>query len=110
MTIGELKKQVENIDFGVVIEYIDTHYDFVPTSFKNGNLFNEAGQNNSSCKIFYFAKLNNFTPQETLHLFGNYYRKDVLENPRGTDHQNIRNFIQFGWEGISFYGNALMEK
>jgi hypothetical protein len=27
--------------------------------------------------------------------------KDVLENAAGNNHQNIRNFIQFGWDGIT---------
>jgi hypothetical protein len=35
---------------------------------------------------------------------------DVLKNPNGTDHQNIRNFIEFGWDGISFDGEALKKK
>jgi hypothetical protein len=42
-----------------------------------------------------------------LACFGSYYRKDVLENPNGTDHQNIRNFMNRGWEGISFEKEAL---
>ena len=48
--------------------------------------------------------------EQTLYLFGDYYRKDVLENPEGTDHQNIRNFITSGWGGIKFEGTALIEK
>ncbi|WP_369821068.1 HopJ type III effector protein [Oleiphilus sp. HI0067] len=31
----------------------------------------------------------------------------MLENPEGTDHQNIRNFIEFGWEGVAFEGESL---
>lgn len=47
---------------------------------------------------------------ETLALFGDFYRVDVLGNPNGEDHQNIRNFMQFGWDGIEFMGEALMKK
>jgi hypothetical protein len=25
----------------------------------------------------------------------------------GTNHQNIRNFMKTGWDGIAFYGEAL---
>lgn len=56
---------------------------------------------------FSFAKLNQLSKDETLALFGDFYRTDVLQNPEGTDHQNIRNFMVSGWDGISFEGEAL---
>ncbi|MFX3889306.1 HopJ type III effector protein, partial [Streptococcus suis] len=33
-----------------------------------------------------------------------------LENPDNDDHQNIRNFIRFGWAGVKFSGQALSAK
>ena len=33
-----------------------------------------------------------------------------LGNPEGIDHQNIRNFMEFGWEGVVFEGEALTKK
>jgi hypothetical protein len=114
MTVKELvqkiKTQAENIQFSEIIETVDANYNFTPTAFKNGETMNEANQNNGSCKVFSFAKNQKLTKEETLACFGDYYRKDVLENPAGTDHQNIRNFIKFGWEGILFEGEALSEK
>lgn len=111
MTLSEKITQApENITFSEVISHIDAHYDFTPTRFTNGTAVNEAGQNNGSCKIFSFAKLQGLTQDQTLALFGDYYRVDVLGNPDGTDHQNIRNFILQGWEGIRFEGEALKEK
>ena len=56
------------------------------------------------------AKQINLSQEQTLTLFGEFYREDVLKNPDGTDHQNIRNFIEFGWDGISFDGEALKKK
>jgi len=106
----QLKTSPQTIGFKEVIAYIDEHYDFRPTKFTNGNTVNEAGENNGSCKIFSFAKLNKLSKDETLALFGDFYRTDVLKNPEGSDHQNIRNFQQFGWDGISFGGNALITK
>ena len=100
----------ETIAFSDAIAVIDAHYDFTPSAFRNGEIQNEAGQNNGSCKIFSFARLHKLTPAQTLHCFGDYYRNDVLKNPQGTDHQNIRNFITTGWEGIVFQGNALTLK
>ena len=59
---------------------------------------------------FSFAKQINLSKEQTLTLFGEFYREDVLNNPNGTDHQNIRNFIESGWDGISFDGEALKKK
>ena len=110
MILSQLKSKPETIQFNDVISSIEEHYDFTPTPFKNGNTINEANQNNGSCKVFSFAKLNNLSQEETLFLFGDFYRNDVLKNPDGSDHQNIRNFIAFGWDGISFEGEALRKK
>ena len=45
-----------------------------------------------------------------LQLWGQYYR-DVKANPDGDDHQNIRNFMKYGWEGVPFEnGIALTRK
>ncbi|MCJ8153292.1 HopJ type III effector protein [Chryseobacterium sp. SSA4.19] len=108
--IEQIKKSPEHIDFNEVIAHIDKHYNFTPTKFTNGNTVNEAGQNSGSCKIFSFARLHDLSKDETLALFGEFYRKDVLQHPEGTDHQNIRNFMVFGWEGVSFEGEALTKK
>jgi len=105
-----LKTAPESITFQDTIAVIDANYDFSPTAFRNGELQNDAGQNNGSCKLFSFARLHRLTPQQTLHCFGAYYRVDVLQHPHGNDHQNIRNFIKHGWEGITFQGEALQPK
>ena len=110
MILEQLEKSPEKIIFKDVIAYIDENYDFAPTKFTNGNTINEANQNNGSCKVFSFAQLKNLSKEQTLSLFGEFYREDVLNNPDGTDHQNIRNFIEFGWDGISFDGEALKKK
>lgn len=98
------------VEFKSVMQVIDTEYDFVPTRFVNGDVVNEAGTNNGSCKIFAFAKKHGLTEQATLNAFGDYYTKDVLQNPDKEDHQNIRNFIRNGWAGIQFDGEALLKK
>ena len=110
MLLEQLEKAPETINFKEVIAYIDENYDFTPTKFTNGNTINEANQNNGSCKVFSFAQLKNLSKEQTLSLFGEFYREDVLKNPDGTDHQNIRNFIEFGWDGISFEGEVLKKK
>ena len=110
MILNQLKTSPETIDFKEVLAFIEENYDFTPTKFTNGKTVNEADQNNGSCKIFSFAKLQNLSKGDTLNLFGAFYREEVLKNPVGTDHQNIRNFIEFGWDGISFEAQALKQK
>lgn len=102
-------KNNQFISFPETIAHIDENYTFIPTTFKNGNQINIAGENNGSCKIFAFAQLNQLTKEETLSLFGDFYQ-DVLNTPEATDHQNIRNFMIFGWGGIQFEGEALRAK
>lgn len=108
--LNKINTSSETIEFNDTIAVIDEHYEFTPTLFKNGDTVNEAGKNSGSCKLFAFANLHNLTPSQTLNCFGAYYRNDVLQHPNGTDHQNVRNFIVFGWEGISFEGMPLKLK
>lgn len=114
MTVNELIEQVranpQSIEFDQVMGVISDNYDYTPTRFTNGSVVNEAGTNEGSCKIFAFAELNALSEMETLALFGSYYRDDVMGNPSGDDHANIRNFILDGWVGIRFDGPALSEK
>ncbi|WP_321323291.1 HopJ type III effector protein [Thiomicrorhabdus sp.] len=98
------------VEFSTVISVIDAYYDFTPTQFTNGNLLNEANSNNGSCKVFSFAIEHSLSKQATLNAFGDYYMIDVLQHPENDDHQNIRNFIEFGWEKIKFEGRALTLK
>lgn len=108
--LKKLNQEPESITFQETIDYIDNHFQFTPTAFINGELRNEANQNNGSCKIFGFAKLKNLSKDTTLQLFGDFYRLDVLNNPNGSDHLNIRNFIKFGWEGLTFENDPLALK
>ena len=108
-TIAKLKAASDALAFNDTMAVIDALYDFTPTAFTNGNIENEAGQNNASCKLFSFAQLHHLTEAETLVCFGQYYR-GVIATPDGDDHQNIRNFMQSGWAGFQFGGAALTKK
>ena len=108
--LQKVKSAPESISFDETIQVIEESYVFTEIAFSNGDTNNEAGQNNGSCKIFAFGLANDLTEEQTLHCFGDYYRVDVLGNPNGDDHQNIRNFIQQGWQGIKFDGDALLLK
>lgn len=108
--LKKLKETPQEVAFTDTMAVVEANYDFTPTAFQNGDLRNEAGQNSGSCKLFSFAKIQGFSVEETLACFGDFYRKDVLENPEASNHQNIRNFMKTGWAGISFEGTALTEK
>ena len=117
MTLTKFLQKIKNnehVSFDETIAVITENYEYSPCEFKNGlndkQLINAAGTNEGSCKIFSFAQINQLNQQQTLGLFGDYYRKDVLDNPTGTGHQNIRNFMQYGWEGINFNQQALKAK
>lgn len=97
------------VKFADVIAHIDAHYTHTPTAFKNGQQYNAATENQGSVKVFSFAKLNDLDPAHTLNLFAEHYAS-VLATPEATDHQNIRQFMQNGWNGIQFEGTALAAK
>lgn len=98
-----------SLAFATVLAFIDAHYQHQPTAFKNGDAHNEATQNQGSAKVFTLAKLNGLSKEDTLYLFAEHYRA-VLANPGGTDHQNIRQFMIHGWQGVVFEGEALVLK
>ena len=102
-------RQNEALVFADVLALIGENYHYQPTEFSNGELVNVAGTNEGSCKVFSFAKLHDLTEAETLSLFGEHYR-DVLNTPDSSSHQNIRQFMQTGWQGIEFKGVALVAK
>lgn len=112
--VTRIKTNPEKNEFQEVITIIEEHYFYTPTPFYNGVdndcIINNAGENEGSCKIFSFAHDQQLSKIQTLHCFGQYYRSDVANHPENTDHSNIRSFIKYGWEGITFEGSALNYK
>ena len=95
--------------FADVLAFIEAHYQHTPTAFKNGAQSNAATENQGSAKVFSFAKLQGLNQADTLSLFAEHYAA-VLTTPDATDHQNIRQFMQHGWDGVTFDGTALSTK
>lgn len=108
--LEQLIENPSNIDFHDVMSVIEQNYNVEPTAFSVGEQNNKAGENMGSCKALAFAKQHGLSAELTPYLFGHYYREDVLKHPNGTDHQNIRNFVQYGWQGVSFVNNPLERK
>lgn len=105
----QLSTEPQTISFQQSISTIDQMYHFQPCAFRNGELQNQAGDNLGSCKILAFGLLHQLSEPQTLYLFGDYYRT-VLNNPKGHDHPNIRNFMRSGWDGIEFSEQPLRLK
>ena len=102
----KLKSNPSSINFAETMQVIEDNYNFTPTTFTNGEITNKAGENSGSCKLFAFAKIQKLTKEETLFCFGEHY-KNVLEDENGDSHQNIRNFMNSGFDGLSFSDEAL---
>ena len=107
--VTKLKTSPNEILFAETMQVIDTHFTFSPTAFSNGKIHNKAGENSGSCKLFAFAMHQKLTKEETLFCFGEHY-KNVLEDVNGISHQNIRNFMNTGFDGLSFESSALQLK
>ena len=97
------------IKFTDVIAFIENYYSCSPAAFKNGEVYNEASQNQGSAKVFSFARLHGLSEEDTLHLFAEHYQS-VRDTPEGDDHQNIRQFMANGWAGVKFEGEVLSAK
>lgn len=95
--------------FSDVLAFIEAAYTHTPTAFKNGLQHNAATENQGSAKVFSFAQLQGLNQAQTLSLFAEHYAS-VLATPDATDHQNIRQFMLNGWDGIEFDGTALTAK
>lgn len=95
--------------FENVLAFINTNFVFKETAFTNGDLSNSATENQGSCCVFAVAQLFDLSKEQTLVLFAEHY-DNVLENPNTDNHQNIRQFMKNGWNGIQFEQTPLTEK
>lgn len=93
-------------DFDDTLALIERYFEYQPTGFHNGPLFNAAGENAGSCRVFGLGRHCNLSESETLCLFAQHYQQ-VLDEPAGESHGNIRQFISTGWSGIRFDSEPL---
>lgn len=97
--------------FQDVMTILRRHYEFTPTAFVTGSgtpaqVENAATANQASCLLLAAARRLGLDPAATLRLYGEHYR-DVLADPAGTAHGNIRAFMANGWAGVVFAGDPL---
>ena len=107
--LNRLRTTPEDIQFADVIALIDAHYDYTPTAFVNGTATNQTSENQGSAKVFSFARLHELNETDTLLCFAEYFRA-VDTNPTGDDHQNIRQFMASGWQGLQLPNTCLSAK
>jgi hypothetical protein len=98
---ANVEMDADTLKFEDVMELIDEHYETQLLEFKNGDILNKPGENEGSAKLLSYAALANMDKATTLKLWGQYYR-EVLADPDGGAHANIRNFMKYGWEGVPF--------
>jgi len=89
------------VTFEEFTEMVNEFFETQLLEFKNGDLLNKQGENEGSAMVLSYSALSNFDKETTLKLWGQYYR-EVLADPKGDSHQNIRNFMKYGWEGVPF--------
>lgn len=107
---ANVEMSADDLTFEEVMENIDEHFEDGLIEFKNGDIVNAPGENAGSAKLLSYAALSGMDKETTLKLWGQYYR-EVLADPDGDSHQNIRNFMKYGWEGVPFEnGIALTRK
>ncbi len=95
---ANVEMNADDLTFEEVMEVIDDNFETGLIEFKNGDILNKPGENEGSAKVLSYAALSDFDKETTLKLWGQYYR-EVLADPDGDSHQNIRNFMKYGWDG-----------
>lgn len=107
---ANLEMDASDLTFEEVMGHIDENYETQLLEFRNGDIVNKPGENEGSAKVLSYAILSGFDKDTTLKLWGQYYR-EVLADPEGDSHSNIRNFMKNGWDGVPFEnGIALTPK
>ncbi len=77
------------------LSLIRSIYDIPPTGFVVGNQINMSDENQGSLAILSFARACRLPDEEVLPMFGEAY-EEVLGNPDGEDHSNIRALMDLG--------------
>lgn len=103
------KAKSNNLFFQETLEFINLFYIHTPGAFRNGEMFNGPDENQGSARVFAFAKKNHLDQATTLALFAEHYQS-VLADPDGSNHQNIRQFMINGLEGIAFDDEVLVKR
>jgi len=100
----------EEMKFSDFTDLIDNEYSFKSVAFTNGDLDNKDEENQGSAKVFCFGLMHELSEYEVLRCFGEHYQNVLDSLSDGTSHLNIRNFMRWGWKGVSINAEALLKK
>lgn len=93
-----------------VIAVCDREFEYTDSSFSVGAVENKVGTNVKSSKILSFAYLTKMDTETALKCYGEVYR-EVLVDPDGDSHGNIRALMKGGTECVKFpFGLSLTPK
>lgn len=85
------------------IKALKYFYKIPNSGFSIGNCVNGPNENTGSLLIFMYARAGKqvLSNDQIKELFAEAW-DEVVEDPEGSSHQNIRNFIQYGIAGVVF--------
>lgn len=87
--------------FAETLSFIEQHFFYTPSAFRNGDIQSAASENQGSCKILALAMLWQLSAQEALRCFGEHYRA-LQQEPDGHSHPNLRRIVRDGLQQIEF--------
>lgn len=95
--------------FADTLAFVEQHYDYQPSAFRNGSVSNAADQNQGSCKVLAMALDLGLSDEQALQCFAEHYQA-VLADPQGSAHANIRALMAHGLAGVSFERQPLIRR
>ncbi len=95
--------------FADTLAFVEQHYDYQPSAFRNGSVNNAADQNQGSCKALAMALDLGLSDEQALQCFAEHYQA-VLADPQGSAHANIRALMAQGLAGVSFERQPLIRR
>ncbi|MDR1027138.1 MAG: HopJ type III effector protein [Rickettsiales bacterium] len=99
-------------DFQQVLSVIDKNYDYTPTQFAVTDGWGDTNgldQNQGAGRVLAFAKERRLDEEAALQLFAEHYQ-NVVDNPNGDNHKNIRLLAAHGLNQVHFANRPLRKK
>jgi len=104
-----LSEDVEELSFAQIIDTLDQHFSFLPGAFSVGQVESSESENQKSLRVLAFAQMMQLPKEQALKLWGEHYRQ-VLQEPEGTSHGNIRAFLVGGFEAVRLPSGVISVK
>lgn len=91
--LNELRDEetTRTIELNDVLEVLRSKYSWTNQTFRNGDLMNDEDENQASGLLLAWAVKNKLTSSQVMRCYGKFARE---LDPRGSDHQNIREVLK----------------